>query len=257
MSIMFELYKRSGKNVCPPFYVRKSNCPLIVRGTSEDLITANVFGILKNLDPKIWLRRLLGEAIKGKDFSGHSFEDLSFSFWKRYRPPVNRKYREGISEVDLTISYKDGVIFVEAKYLAPVSLRTTHDKNRNQIIRYLDLAAYHYLYPPNRVKEFYFILITGSEKAPWILKRYRSPHNLQKGLTNPGLFATQEQAIDLLSKGIGWLSWSRIKETLTIIRGEFGTRVEKRFVDDLILYLDYKIKQGQQIRNERKQLSFW
>ena len=86
------------------------------------MLTANVFGILKNLDPKIWLRRFLGEAIKGKDFSGHSFENLSFEFWKKYRPPANRKYREGVSEVDVTISYEGGVIFIEAKYLAPVSL---------------------------------------------------------------------------------------------------------------------------------------
>ena len=92
------------------------------------MLTANVFGILKNLDPKIWLTRLLGEAIKGRDFSRHSLEDLSFEFWKRYRPPANRKYREGILEVDVTISYNDGVIFIEAKYLAPalVSLKTTH-----------------------------------------------------------------------------------------------------------------------------------
>ncbi len=81
--------------------------------------------------------------------------------------------------------------------------------------------------------------------------------NLRKGLTNPGLFASQEEAIDLLSKGIGWLSWSRIKEILTFIREEFGTGVERSFVDDLIVYLDYKIREGQQIRSERRQLSFW
>jgi hypothetical protein len=136
-----------------------------------------VFGILKNLDPKIWLTRLLGEAIKGRNFSRHSFEDLSFEFWKRYRPPANRKYREGISEVDVTISYNDGIIFIEAKYLAPVNLRTTHDSRRDQVIRYLDLAAYHYLNHPDSVKEFYFILIIDTGKPPWILTRYRSTGN--------------------------------------------------------------------------------
>jgi hypothetical protein len=36
--------------------------------------------------------------------------------------------REEISEVDVTVSYEDGIIFIEAKYLAPalVSLNTTH-----------------------------------------------------------------------------------------------------------------------------------
>jgi hypothetical protein len=257
MSIIFELFKSSGKKVCPPNYVRKSNCPLIVRTTSEDLLTANVFGILKNLDPKIWLSRLLGEAIKGKDFSRHSFENLSFEFWKRYRPPANRKYKEGISEVDVTISYKDGIIFIEAKYLAPVSLRTTNDMRRDQVIRYLDLAAYHYFNHPDSVKEFYFVLIIDTDKPPWALTRYRYHQNLIKGLTNPGFFKPPVDTGRLLSKGIGWLSWNQLRKILEISKGHFRTEAEKKFVEDLIVNLDYKIREGERIRNERKQMSFW
>jgi len=198
MSIIFELYKTSGKKVCPPNYVRKSNCPLIVPTTSEDLLTANVFGILKNLDPKIWLRKFLGEAIRGKDFSRHTFKNLSFEFWRKYRPPLNMKYREGISEVDVTISYKDGIIFIEAKYLAPVNLRTASDPRRDQIIRYLDLAAYHYLNHPDSVKEFYFVLIIDTERPPWILTRYRYDQNLINALTRPYLFKPSMHAATLL-----------------------------------------------------------
>jgi hypothetical protein len=257
MSIIFELFKSSGKKVCPPNHIRKSNCPLIVRTTSEDLLTANVFGILKNLDPTIWLRRFLGEAIKGKDFSRHTFENLSFEFWKRYHPPANRKYREGISEVDVTISFKDGIIFIEAKYLAPVNLRTTSDPRRDQIIRYLDLAVYHYLNHPDGVKEFYFVLIIDTEKPPWILTRYKYARNLAKGLTPHGLFPVNEDISSLLSKGIGWLSWSQLKKILEITKRHFRTEAERKFVDDLIVYLDYKIREGERIRSERKQLSFW
>jgi hypothetical protein len=53
-----------------------------VLGASRQLLWTEE--LLKNLDPKIWLRRFLGEAIKGKDFSKHTFENLSFEFWKRY-----------------------------------------------------------------------------------------------------------------------------------------------------------------------------
>jgi len=196
-------------------------------------------------------------AIKGKDFSRHTFENLSFEFWKRYRPPANRKYREGISEVDVTISYKDGVIFIEAKYLAPVNLRTTSDVRRDQIIRYLDLASYHYLNHPDRVKEFYFVLIIDTEKPPWVLTRYKSPRNLVKGLTHHGLFLVNEDIGSLLSKGIGWLSWNQVKKILEVNKLQFRTPVERRFVEDLIVYLDYKIREGERIRIERKQLSFW
>ena len=96
-----------------------------------------------------------------------------------------------------------------------------------------------------------------TEKPPWILTRYRSSHNLTKGLTSPGFFEPPTDIGNLLSRGIGWLSWSQLKRMLEITKGQFRTHVERRFVDDLIAYLDYKIREGERIRNERKQLSFW
>jgi hypothetical protein len=257
MSIIFELFKSTGKKVCPPFHVRKGNCPLIVRTTSEDLLTANVFGILKNLDPKIWLRRLLGEAIKGQDFSQHSFEDLSFEFWKKYRPPINRATREGVSEVDVTLSYKDGVIFIEAKYLAPISQKTTHDADRNQIIRYLDLAAYHFLNYPGSAIDFYLILITDTEEPPMVLTHYLLPKKLIEGISSGGLFGIRHHLFDLLAEGTGWISWDNLNKILKNTRDQFQTQVEKHFLDDLILYLTYKLREAERIRNERKQLSLF
>jgi hypothetical protein len=257
MSLIFELCKKTGKKVCPPNHVRTGNCPMIVRTTSEDLLTANVFGILKNLDANIWLPKFLGEAIKGRDFSKRTFENLSFEFWKKYRPPMNRKYGEGVSEVDLTISYKYGVIFIEAKYLAPVSLRTTNDRHRDQVIRYLDLAADHHLRYPGSVKEFYFVLIMDTRQPPGLIPKYRFPQNLIKGLSNPGFWGDKEKIADILSKGIGWLSWQQVKTVLEIAKGEFTTDVEKRFISDLVLYLDYKIREAERIRTERGQLGLW
>jgi hypothetical protein len=138
-----------------------------------------------------------------------------------------------------------------------VNLRTTSDPRRDQIIRYLDLAAYHYLDHPDADKEFYFVLIIDTEKPPWILTRYRSNQNLIKGLTNPGLFKSSVDTNRLLSKGIGWLTWKQFRKILEITKGQFRTGAERKFVEDLIVYLDYKIREAERIRNERKQLSFW
>jgi len=41
--------------------------------------------------------------LESVDLRRHTFENLSFEFWKKFRPPVNKKYREGISEVDVLI----------------------------------------------------------------------------------------------------------------------------------------------------------
>jgi len=43
---------------------------------------------------------------------------------------------------------------------------------------------------------------------------------------------------------------------LEIARGEFRTQVKGKFVEDLI-YSDNRIREGERIRTERKQLSFW
>ena len=43
---------------------------------------------------------------------------------------------------------------------------------------------------------------------------------------------------------------------LKIAREKFKTSAEKQFAHDLILYLDYKIREAERIRNERNQLSF-
>jgi hypothetical protein len=159
--------------------------------------------------------------------------------------------------MDVAISYKGGIIFIEAKYLAPVNLRTTSDPRRDQIIRYLDLAAYHHLNHPDGVKEFYFVLIIDTEKPPWILTRYRYNQNLIKGLTSPGLFKPPVDTSRLLSKGIGWLTWKQLRKILDATKAHFRTEAERKFVEDLIVYLDYKIREGERIRTERKQLSFW
>ncbi len=61
----------------------------------------------------------------------------------------------------------------------------------------------------------------------------------------------------LQAESVGWTSWEKLMEILKITREKFKTNAEKQFADDLILYLDYKIREAERIRNERRQPSFW
>ena len=60
-----------------------------------------------------------------------------------------------------------------------------------------------------------------------------------------------------MAKGTGWISWHNLNEILKNIRGEFRSQAERGFLDDLILYLTYKLREAERIRNERKQLSLF
>lgn len=110
---------------------------------------------------------------------------------------------------------------------------------------------------PEGFKEFYSIFNIDTEKPLWVLTRYKSQRNLVKGLAHHGLFPIHEDINSLLSKGIGWLSWSQLKLILEKTREQFRTQAKRKFVEDLIAYLDCRIREVDRIRNGRKQMSFW
>jgi hypothetical protein len=100
---------------------------------------------------------------------------------------------------------------------------------------------------PDGVKEVYFVLIIDTEKPPWILTRYRYNRNLVKGLTSPGFFKPPMNTARLLSRGIRWLSWKQLMKIIEITRIQFRTQAERKFAEDLIIYLDYKIREAERI----------
>jgi hypothetical protein len=52
--------------------------------------------------------------------------------------------------------------------------------------------------------------------------------------------------------GAGCLTCKQFRKILEVVRGQFRDEVERKFLDDLIFYLDYKIREGERIRSERK-----
>ena len=52
--MLTELHRKGGC-FCQPAKEGKLRCPLIVRPTSEDVVTGNLFQALKILNPRWWL----------------------------------------------------------------------------------------------------------------------------------------------------------------------------------------------------------
>ena len=64
--------------------------------------------------------------------------------WSKLSPPPSRPRREGPSEPDVLINLGDeGLVLVEAKYKSDISERTTHDDERDQVIRLIDVGSWH------------------------------------------------------------------------------------------------------------------
>jgi phage terminase large subunit-like protein len=160
-------------------------------------------------------------------------------------------YKEGLSEVDLIISFDKSVILLEAKYLAPLSKSTTHCATRNQLIRYIDIAINHYLYDAENPKEVYFVVLTSTKIKPWLIRYYRNPQRIFNEVTRSSMFADYTKASKTISKRIGWINWETIRVILETSKNYFQETAERKFTDDLINYLEYKQNEAERLRNER------
>lgn len=203
MSIIYELSRKPKKKTASHAGV------LILHTRSEDLLTGNVFGILKNLNRSYGLKPFLESAI-GIKFSKSEFENVEFHFWNRI--PTKRK-GEGSTEVDLIIQSETTLFFIEAKYGAQASSGTTNEKDRNQLKRNLDLGR---IYSRDLgLEDFHLIYLTLDHYEPEIAHNYRDEPNFS------------------------WTNWGTIAKTLHK-NIQSLTESEKRYAGDLIDYLAYK-----------------
>src|SRR5688500_19848586 len=104
MSLEVELNKKAGR-ICPQAASGEIRCPLIVRQSSEDVVTGTVFGHLRAIRPHLWLGPLLNEAYQTTRFRQVWYRELSIRFWERQTrfPAELLSFREGKSEIDLII----------------------------------------------------------------------------------------------------------------------------------------------------------
>ena len=135
---------------------------------SEDALTWNVFRTLMKLPARIWLPAVFAPI----PFSDEECRDAVFYFWRQFPAPRTRPVLEGKTHVDLTVETPRKLIFVEAKYKSNLSADTTHDSDRDQIIRNVDVGSW----AARQIgKEFFFTLLTSeANSAPaWKLQSYK------------------------------------------------------------------------------------
>lgn len=247
MSITLELEgdgKKLGK-VCEPSYRNGPGCPLILRESSEDLLTANVFGLLRRLRPVLWLEPMLRAAFPGHQVPRLVLKDVTVALWKKLPPPVGRAGREGFTEVDVYIAFRESVLLIESKFTSGLTPGTAHDPLRDQLIRLIDVA-YSHLVDGEFFPRSPFVMVTGLRAdEPRLVDQYRSAETVLGSI--PGLENRRDGVAiaQLLASQVGYLAWSRIAKALAW-GVQHANSLEAALLMDVAGYVRHKAKAGPQ-----------
>ena len=122
--------------------------PKILSENSEDARTWYYFSPLLNDAPQMsrvlthLLRQSFAEVVTPQVFKAIPSAELKF--WPKLAPPPSRPQVEGELEPDLLIKLGDSaVVLVEAKCQSGVSEFTTFDRDRDQVIRLIDVGSWY------------------------------------------------------------------------------------------------------------------
>jgi hypothetical protein len=152
---------------------------------SEDWVTWSLLNLLIAQRPLDWWRQLVAAgrtANKGLQLSIGAQDHPRLEFWRKVPSPAgyeqasrmrmrqsadphvaarsrNPKPVEGDSEIDVVLSTNRHLVFIEAKLHSDISMHTTYDPCRNQIIRNIDclLESASYREP------FFWMIVRDSE----------------------------------------------------------------------------------------------
>jgi len=220
--------------------MRVERCSLNLNPNSEDVVSSNVFGLLTLLHPKLWLERILTHVYGKRSFTSLPYDHFSIEFWKKFRPPLITAYRTWISEVDIVMQLLHFVLMVETKYGSTITKENLRKGTRDQVIRYLDLLAYHY--HTCNCKDAYFLLITNDSNEPPLLTKYRDPQEIESGLSRIRPHVDYKSISTALAHNLGWISWKAIVRILEEIRSIVNLHFsEDKIIEQLALYLKHKV----------------
>jgi len=248
--MLTELLGKGGK-VCRPAREGQLRCPLIVRPTSEDVITGHLFQVLRALNPRWWLPDLLNQALSTTRFRKQVFRRLRIELWKN-RPVYPREllpWEEGSTQVDVTIAWENPptTVFVEMKYLAGLATRTSGDDGRygypsDQLIRNIRVGLWECgWFRPTGFFETtprdLVVLVIAPRRGHPLVEQYRERATLLEAIP------CREKLRGLpRTPFVGEATYQDVREILSRNRRWF-TRPERILADDLADYLTFKARQ--------------
>jgi hypothetical protein len=238
-----------GGCLCQPAREGQLRCPLIVRPTSEDVVTGNLFTVLKVLNPYWWLQDFLNQALGVTCFQRQIFRGLQIGLWQN-RPTYPRElllWDEGSTQVDVTMTWENPptTTFVEMKYgseLSPVTSRNrgqhgypADQLSRNARVGLLECGYFQLPRLFESIQRDFLLLVIAPEKCRPLVARYRDPARLRAAIPHSDFIPRLPRL-----PFIGELGYLDIVQILRKQRRWF-TRPERALVDLVTDYLDMKL----------------
>ncbi|WP_254511383.1 hypothetical protein [Anatilimnocola floriformis] len=240
-----------GGCLCEPARKGELRCPLIVRPTSEDVVTGHIFGTLKAINPRWWLPDLLNLALGAERFRRQVYRKLRIGTWQKQRayPRQHLPWDEGKTEVDVVITWENPstTVFIEMKYGSPLSAKTSNNNGSagypaDQLIRNARVGLRENgwfkedLLFDAITRDFVLILFTPTTGNPLVTK-YRDSDELRASIPQG------DQLRDLPRLPfIGELGYRDLTAILTSNR-RWLERAERVLAEQLTDYLKFKLAQ--------------
>jgi hypothetical protein len=245
--MLTELHGKGGC-LCEQAQQGTLRCPLLVRSTSEDVITGELIQALRALNPYWWLADVLNTALGTERFPRQIYRRLRIEPWVNHRPYPREllPWTEGSTQVDVEISWENPptTVFIEAKYQSELGKTTSNSGDQSefptdQLIRNVRVGLNHCGYFAKGslfetpARDFVVILLSPSPES-YLVKRYRNETRLRKSIPH------SDQLIGFPRMPfVGQIGYAQINDVLRR-RFRFFTKAERIIVDHLTNYLDFK-----------------
>lgn len=245
--MLTELYGKGGQ-VCQSAKEGKLRCPLIIRPTSEDVITGEIVQALRCIQPRWWLPQLLNSALGAPRFRQQVYRQLQIELWQN-QPAYPRQllpWGEGSTQVDIVLTWENPrtTVFIEMKYGSDLSSQTANTAEddgypTDQLIRNIRVGLWRCgwfreagLFP-DHPRDFVQILLTP-EASHVLVARYRQVEELRSAIP------TSDRLIGLPRKPfVGELGYQGL---IAVLRSNqrWMSRAERTIAGQLIEYLLFK-----------------
>lgn len=248
--MLTELLGKGGQ-VCQYAKAGEIKCPLIVRPTSEDIVTGELFQTLGAVNPRWWFPQLLNTALGTNRFRQQIYRRLRIELWRSRSPyPKNLlPWDEGRTEVDATITWENPAttVFVEAKFGSGLAKKTaaddgTHGYPSDQLIRNIRVGLLECgwfrkggLFQ-SQPRDFAMIVL-APETGHSLVAKYKDHDTVLNSIPHA------EQLIGLpVGPFVGEIGYNGVVSILASQR-RWVTRAERILIDGVIDYLEYKRRQ--------------